>query len=309
MNEWTEIIITIDAKNIEVASDIAHMVVPYGIYVEDYTNLEQETWDIAHIDIIDEELLAKDRTKGIIHIYINPEENPNEAVSFLKERYEAVGIEYLINTNGIKQEDWANNWKKYFKPLPMGNKLLIQPTWIEDAELENRKFLRIDPGMAFGTGGHATTKLCLEVLENYVANGEEVLDVGCGSGILSIASMLLGAKNAVGVDIDEMAVKTAKENVKINGLTEDECKIVNGDLTDKITGKFDVVVANIVADVIIMFSSQVGDYMKDDAVFITSGIIDTREDDVISALVQNGFTIEKRFEDAGWLCLVSKLKK
>lgn len=306
MNEWTEVVITIDSADTDTASDIAHMVVPYGIYIEDYSNLEEETWEIAHIDLIDEDLLKKDRTKSLIHIYISPEENPNEAVSFLRERLDAVSIKNTIDTNGISEEDWANNWKKFFKPLPIGEKLLIQPTWYENVPADGRKVLNIDPGMAFGTGGHATTKLCLETLEKYVTDGKTVLDVGCGSGILSIASMLFGAKSTVGVDIDALAVKTAKENVELNGFGEPECTMLQGNLADEVSGKFDVVAANIVADVIIMFSSQVGEFMTADSVFIISGIIDTREQDVLAALEENGFTPIERKENAGWLCFVCK---
>ncbi|MDR1564243.1 MAG: 50S ribosomal protein L11 methyltransferase [Oscillospiraceae bacterium] len=307
MTEWTEIIITVNIKNIETAADIANMAVPYGIYIEDYSNLEAETMEIAHIDLIDEELIAKDRSKGLVHIYINSEENPAEAVSFLKERYETVGIPFELELKGINQEDWANNWKSYFKPINIGEKLLIQPTWIEDAPNQGRAILRIDPGMAFGTGGHATTKLCMEALENHTHKGAEVLDVGSGSGILSIAALLLGAKAATGVDIDAVAVRTANENAALNGFSQEQCRFVHGNLTEKVSGRFDVVVANIVADVIIYFTPQVAGFMSKNAVFITSGIIDTREAEVLAALEQSGFEVLERKEDAGWVCIVSKV--
>lgn len=306
--DWTEIKIEVDAENIDRCADIASMAVPYGIYIEDYRTLEEETWEIANIDLIDEELLEKDRTKGYVHIYISPEENYTEAVSFLRERYESENIPHTIEYKPCKNEDWENNWKDYFKPMEIGEKLLIRPLWIDDYDAGGRAVLSIEPGLAFGSGGHNTTRLCLETLEKYIKKGDSVLDCGCGSGILSVASLLFGADNATGVDIDALAVKTAKENGAVNGFTEPRYNILQGNLVDKVSGKFDVVVANIVADVIILFSSQVGEFLKDDGVFITSGIIEPREPEVTAAFEANGFEIVKRYEDGGWLCFVCKKK-
>ena len=202
MNHWTEIKISVNAKDIDRASDIANVVVPYGIYVEDYSSLEQEVEDIAHIDLIDEDLLKKDRSKAFVHVYLEPDVSPSEAVAFLSERYNAEGIEHSIELLDCAEEDWRNNWKKYFKPIQVGKKLLIRPSWYENYDSDDRIVLNIDPGLAFGTGGHETTKLCLEMCEKYMKPDDSVLDVGCGSGILGIAALLLGAKKAVGVDID-----------------------------------------------------------------------------------------------------------
>lgn len=302
MSDWTEVKISVKADDVDKAGDIASMVVPYGIYIEDYRELEKEAWEIAHIDLIDEELLEKDRSKAIVHVYISPEENPAEAVAFLRERYSAEGIENEIDLNQCKNEDWENNWKQYFHPIPVGEKLLIRPTWEDEFEAGDRKVLNIEPGLAFGTGTHETTRLCLETLEKHIHEGTTVLDIGCGSGILSIASLLLGAEKAVGVDIDALAVKTAIENGEVNNFKEPEYTILQGNLTDKVSGKFDVVVANIVADVIIMFCKDVASFMKDDALFITSGIIDTREQDVIDAFNKYGFEIKARHTKGGWVC-------
>ncbi len=308
MSEWTEVRITIDSENVDKAGDIASMVVPYGIYIEDYTDLEQQAWEIAHIDLIDEELLKKDRTKAIVHVYISPEESPAEAVAFLSERYSAEGINNEIDLIACRNEDWENNWKQYFHPMPIGEKLLIQPLWRDQAESGDRKVLKIEPGLAFGTGSHDTTRLCLETLEKHITDGKTVLDIGCGSGILSIASLLLGAEKAVGVDIDPLAVKTAKENGELNGFQEPIFTVHEGDLVDKVSGTYDVVVANIVADVIILFCQNAGKFMHKDSVFITSGIIDTRENDVLAAFDKYGFEVQERHEKNGWLCFVLKLK-
>lgn len=308
MDNWTEIAITVSTADIDNAGNIANMVVPYGIYIEDYSALEEETLEIAHIDLIEQSLLEEDRTKGIIHVYVNPHENPLEAVSFIKERLESEKISFEITIADCKTEDWVNNWKQYFHPMPIGKKLLIRPTWEDEYDPQGRTVLHIEPGLAFGTGSHPTTKLCLETLENYISKNSTVLDIGCGSGILSIASLLLGAKSAFGVDIDKLAVKTALENAKENGFEPPVFKAVNGNLSDKVTGKYNVIVANIVADIIMDFNKEVGHFLDKDGVYITGGIIDSRKDEVIYSFEQNGFKIIENFEEKGWNVFVCKAK-
>lgn len=304
--DWTEVTVTVDTKDIDKAGDIAQMVVPYGIYIEDYSNLEEEAREIAHIDLIDEELLKKDRTKAMVHVYISPEESPAEAVAFLSERYNAEAIQHTISTAACVEEDWINNWKKYFKPINVGKKLLIRPTWEEEYEAGERKVLHLEPGLAFGTGTHETTRLCMELLEEYVQPGYDVLDVGCGSGILSVAALLLGAQKAVGVDIDPLAVKTAVQNAEINHV-EERFTGICGDLTDKVSGEYNIVVANIVADVIILLTKDIEQFMHPDTIYLMSGIIDTRENDVLAALEQR-FEILARKSEKGWVALAAKLK-
>lgn len=304
--DWTEIKIEVSQADSEQAQAIAHMAVPYGIYVEDYSNLESEVLEIANIDLIDEELLEKDRDKAIIHIYVSPEDNPTEATMFLSERYNAAGIKHSISTVCCKEEDWLNNWKQYFNPIEVGEKILIRPTWRDDYEPNGRVVLNLDPGIAFGTGTHETTRLCLEALEKYVTADTQILDVGCGSGILAVAALLLGAKRAVGVDIDEMAVKTAKENAALNGVS-DKIEIIHGNLTDKVSGTYNVVAANIVADAIILLSEDIKNFMSDDAVYIMSGIIDSRAYDV-KAAITDSFDIIEEYTENGWFCFVAKAK-
>lgn len=304
---WTEIKIGVSDADIDRAGDIANVVVPYGIYIEDYSNLEQTVEDIAHIDLIDEELLKKDRSRAYVHVYLEPDVSPAEAVAFLSERYEAEGIAHEIELLTCVEEDWRNNWKKYFHPMPVGEKLMIVPSWYENCDTQGRVALNIDPGLAFGTGGHETTRLCLELCEKYMHPGDSVLDVGCGSGILGIAALLTGAKEAVGVDIDDVAVRTAKENAEINGVGGSFTAIC-GSFTEKVEGKFDLVLANIVADAIIFLSNGVRDFMKDDAVYIMSGIIDTRAGEV-KAEVSRYFDIIEEKYDGGWACFAAKIKK
>lgn len=301
---WTEICVSVKAEDVDRAGDIAQMTVPYGIYIEDYSHLEEEAWEIAHIDLIDEELLKKDRSVGKIHIYISPEENPAEAAAFLSERYTAEEIQYFIDTSACMTEDWINNWKKNFKPIPVGRNLLIRPTWEEAENPENRRILHLEPGLAFGTGTHETTRLCMELLEEYVRPGASILDVGCGSGILSVAGLLLGAGSAVGVDIDELAVKTARQNAELNGV-EKQFTGVWGNLTEKISGSYDIIVANIVADVVISLTKEIKRFMKPGAIYLMSGIIDAREKDVEEAL-RGQFELLGRREERGWVALAAR---
>lgn len=303
---WTEVKIEIPVEQMEVAENIANMAVPYGIYIEDYSHLEEEAMEIAHIDLIDEDLLQKDRSKAWIHLYISAEDNPAEAVSFLKERFESEKIPFEITCDSCAQEDWINNWKKYFKPIPVGEKLLIRPLWEEEVEAGDRVVLNLEPGIAFGTGTHETTRLCLELLEKYVKPDIDFLDMGCGSGILSVAALLLGAKTAVGVDIDPLAVKTAVENAESNHV-EQRFTGICGNLAEKVQGKFHVIAANIVADIVILLSKDAPKYLYPDSVYIISGIIDTREQDVLDAISAD-FEILERREEKGWVAMALRLK-
>ncbi len=182
--------------------------------------------------------------------------------------------------------------------------MTICPTWEEKPQKGERSVLCIDPGMAFGTGGHDTTRLMLETMESYIKGGEKILDVGCGSGILSIAALLFGVSSSLGVDIDSLAVKTAIENGRINGFCPPEYTVKHGDLVDSVDGSFDIVVANIVADAIIMLSEKIRPFLKQDGVFIVSGIIEPRESKVKTALCNNGFKLIERRQSGGWLALV-----
>ncbi len=294
---WTEITVKIPTEYTDTAAAIANMTVPYGIYIEDYSDLEAKAEGIAHIDLIDEELINKDRTEALIHIYISECDNAAEALAFLKERLTAENIPFSCGAEGVNDADWSENWKKYFHATEIGDKLAIVPSWEEYDNKENRKILHIDPGAAFGTGTHATTSLCLSMLENYVAEGSKMLDIGCGSGILSIASVLLGAETAVGVDIDAQSVKTAKENAELNNVSG-KTEYIVGDLADKINGKYNVVCANIVADVVIRLLGDVRTFMEENAVLLVSGIIDARENDVLAAAEKHGFKVkEKQYKD------------
>ena len=220
-----------------------------------------------------------------------------------------------LETSALNEEDWANNWKKYFHPMEIGEKILIKPEWEELSEKTDRVVFNINPGMTFGTGSHYTTQLCIESLEKYITEGSEMLDLGCGSGILSVISLMLGAKKAVAVDIDPNAVDIAYANAERNGVDKSKYSVYAGNiLTDeelqrKIGGKYDVVAANIVADVIIGLTPKAREYMKENGVFITSGIIEDRTDDVKAALEENGFEIVEIKQRKDWVSIVCRQKK
>lgn len=296
---WTEITIKVNNADTDEAAAIANMTVPYGIYIEDYSDLEEKAEEIAHINLIDEELIKKDRNTSLIHIYISECDNAMEAVEFLKERFRAANIEFSVDSIGVDDSDWNENWKKYFHTTEIGEKLVIVPSWEEYENKNGRVVLSIDPGAAFGTGTHATTSLCLGLLENHIKNGTKMLDIGTGSGILAIAGALLGADSAIGVDIDAQSVKTARENAEINNVKE-KCQFIVGDLADKISGKFDVICANIVADVIIKLFDNVKDFMTDGGVLIISGIIDLRKEDVLNSAAAHGFKAIKENYKENW---------
>ena len=302
---WTEICIKIENKYTEKAEAIANMAVPYGIYIEDYSDLIEQSWEIAHVDLIEQDLLNKDRSCAIIHLYISEVDNATETAEYIKELLTASSIPFELISDTVNDSAWADGWKKFFKCTEIGEKLVIRPSWEDYDNKSNRKILSIDPGAAFGTGTHATTSLCLNILEKHISDESTVLDIGCGSGILAIAGVLLGAKKATGVDIDAQSVKVANENAKINSV--DECtEFIVGDLADKISDKYSVVCANIVADVILKLLENVADYMLDSGILITSGIINIRKDDVVAGFEKFGFEILEEHNKDNWYAFVCR---
>ena len=302
METWNELTVKVKTEDTARASDVCTVIADMGIYVEDYSDLENVVWNIAHVDLIEQELLERDRTHSLIHVYIKQEKDALECVEFIKARLDAEGIEYETSIVGVNEEDWANNWKQYYHTQRIGKRIVVTPSWEEYTPSGDDVQMRLDPGMAFGTGIHDTTRLCLELLEEVVTPETRILDVGTGSGILSVGGVLLGAPSALGVDIDPVAVKVANENAEINEVS-DKTEFVCGDLTDKVHGKFEIVTANIVADVIIRLLSTVKNYLLKGGVLIVSGIIDTRADEVENACHEAGFVTEKRLEHGGWVAI------
>lgn len=306
--DWTEIKVTVPVSRVEDASAIAEMADTGGIYIEDYSDIETECPKIAHVDLIDEDLLKKSRDIAVIHLYITPDRNPSECLLFLKERFELSGIDFSISDDSVKEEDWSTAWKKFYKPVPIGDRLTVVPSWEKYDKKPGETVLLMDPGMAFGTGTHETTRLCIELIEKYIQNDVTLLDVGTGSGILSIASALLGAKKALGIDIDKMAVRVASENAEMNGVS-DRTDFICGDLATDVDGRFELITANIVADVIIRLAPAIPKLLKEGGVFIASGIIDAREQDVRCCLESLGLEVIDAKYEKGWVALASRMKR
>lgn len=252
-----------------------------------------------------EEHLIKDDGKAQVKGYFEVEgieeliKNLDQRLDFLKENCPFDYGTLNISKTLVDDEDWVNNWKQYYKPIKEG-RVTIVPEWIEYQPEEGEYIVKIDPGMAFGTGEHESTKMCLMLLQALGVEDKTVIDVGTGSGILALASAKLGAKSVEAYDIDDNAVKSAKENCLLNGL-EDKIYVANANLLDKTTGKFDIVLANITADVLILLSDSLGDYMKKDGIVIISGIILKREDDVRKAFEKNGFKVLERINMGEWV--------
>ena len=301
--EWTDIRLTVAKADADNAEAVATMIAEGGIYIEDYSDIEEQVAEIAHVDLIEQELLDKPRDTVIIHIYLEPGASPVEMLALIAARMEAAGIAYAVETEGVEQEDWQNGWRKYYHPMDIGSRLAIVPSW-QEYDTDRVKLI-LDPGLAFGTGGHETTSLCLEALDQRVRGGERVLDIGTGSGILAIAALKLGAASAEGVDIDPVAVRTAGENAALNGVA-DKLTVLVGDLSDKASGKYDIITANIVANAIISLAPSVPGLMAEGAAFIASGIIDSRRDEVIAALEKAGLSVQEVKEKRGWECIVCK---
>lgn len=314
--EWTELNIYTTTEGIDLICSRLMDIGVKGFAIKDAEDfnefLENKN---GKWDYIDEDLLGLSDCETCITIYL-PNNNQGAemliSVNAMLKEMKAADTENVFGRletdfSSIREEDWANNWKQYFKPLKIGNKLLIKPSW-EDykADGDERIILEIDPASSFGTGQHHTTRLCLELLENSIEKGDELLDMGCGSGILSIGAMLLGAENAVAVDIEENAVASAIENAAKNNIPEDKYKAYCGNvlsdnaLADKIDKKYDIITANIVADVLIAMGSLFDRYLKENGILIISGIIEERMDEVINAVENCGFTKLEQNIKEGW---------
>lgn len=320
--DWIKVTIYTSSCGIEGVTGRLYQLGITGLEIED----EQDFKDFLennkqYWDYVDDELIREKEGETNVSCYVSDDLNGQELLIAIRgSMAEMKSIdennEYgrlAIETSNTTTADWANNWKKYFHPLEVGEKILIKPEW-EDYDKETERIIfNINPGMSFGTGSHYTTQLCIEALEKYIKPGVKMLDLGCGSGILSIISLLLGAEEAVAVDIDPNAVDTAYENADMNNVSREHYHVFSGNVvTDADVqaeiGKYqyEVVAANIVADVIIGLAPKAREYMKKGGVFITSGIINDREDDVKSALEENGFEIVNIERRKDWVSIVCR---
>ena len=265
-------------------------------------------------DYVDDELAQKMHGLSQIRLYLERSADVPERVSFLTEQLAGLRTQFpqvdfgslMVVLQDVRDEDWENNWKQYYQPLPIGRSLLVVPQWLQPENPEHRTEIRLDPGMIFGTGAHASTQMCMRALEHCIAGGERVLDLGSGSGILSITALKLGAKSAVGVDIDPKAEDIARENAAMNDLFADRFTAVTGDviadaqMPERLGGGYDVVLANIVADVIIPLAPHVPQFLKPGGIFICSGILDVRLHEVHAALKRAGLHILSTDAQEDW---------
>lgn len=275
----------------------------YGIYtteeissdIVDELDQDEKDWDFIDYPLLNSK-------EGVFALRVYPE-NMEDANNLKAELNEKNLGQCLIEEKD--DEDWANNWKKYYKPLEIGEKLAIVPEW-EAYDNDKRIVIKINPGMAFGTGTHESTYMCLELLERYVKKDDEIFDIGCGSGILAIAALKLGAKRALAVDIDDKCIDASHENAGLNNL-EDKMDIKKGNLLDVVKGRADLIVSNIIAEIIVDEIKNLKNHMDKGGIFITSGIIKERRQMVIDALEENGFKIIDELEKNNWVAIVGRL--
>ena len=273
-------------------------------------------------DYVDEELERLKTADTTLTVYLSDDDEGRALLSEIKKELSVIksreadsyGTLELI-TSEVKDEDWSENWKQYFKPIEVGEKILIVPEWEEIPDTKRTVF-RINPGMSFGTGSHESTRMCIEEIEKLASANKRVLDLGCGSGILSVISLLLGVKEVTAVDIDPAAVEVSFANLSLNGLDKKLLEGFDGDITSDLglrqrlsENKYDIVIANIVADVIIALSDFVGDFMTEDGYFVCSGIINERQAEVIEKLEKSGFNILNVRTQGEWTCVLCNKKQ
>ena len=295
--EWTQIKVTVKLERLDDLVAIMSMV-SNNLQIEDYSDIDLKT---CYGDLIDESILNADKTIASVSVYLPAERSVAECISFLRERFAASDLDDAkIEMVGVNEEDWANSWKAYYKPIKIGERLVIVPAWEKYTPVDGELIVRMDPGMAFGTGTHETTRLVIKLLETYTKEGCRMLDVGTGSGILAICASKLGAGECRAYDIDPMAVRVANENIKDSGLTNITCEV--SDLLRQVdkSKPYDLICANIVADIIIRMTPDVGELMHKDTVLLASGIILERSDDVVECFEKHGFRIVERLEENGW---------
>lgn len=311
MSTWNEIKIVLKEEDLEYIQGVLYTMDVKGVSIEDPSDIlgrEQGplTWDFADINIFE---YGKD--KAVIKAYFNIDVDVEEIIGEINDKIEkakGLGVDigaYEIFSEEVNEKDWANEWKKYYKPIKVGEKFVVKPLWEEYEAKGDEIILHMDPGMAFGTGTHETTRMCLEAIEDYMKQDTRVFDIGTGSGILAIGASKLGAKDVVGVDLDIVAVDSAKENVGYNQLQNVE--ILHGNLMDVVEGTADIIVANIIAEIILVLVDDVKKMINENGVFISSGIIKEKEAVVTKALLEKGFRIIEVRREGEWVCIVSEV--
>ena len=300
---WTKL--TVTGKTNDLNDIVAVMsMLDNGLMIEDYSDFSLNG---MYGELVDESILNADRDTVKVSLFVPEERNPLEYREFLETRLPALGIEGTIDLEGMNEDDWAESWKQYYKPVPLG-KVTIVPAWEDYTAREGEIIIRMDPGMAFGTGTHETTRLVIRLMQDELKGGERLLDVGTGSGILSICASKIGAASCNAYDIDPVAVKVARDNVEADGctnITVGVSDLLRG--VDLSGGKYDFCVANIVADIIIRMLPDIKDYLKVGAPLILSGIINERAREVREAIKAHGFTLEKEINENDWVGMLVRI--
>lgn len=310
--KWREIILKTESRGEEVVSGILYSLGANGLLIEDPNEIENLEQDKTNWNYIDESLMDIKFDGILIKSYFSYEEDVAKKYDEIRRALEEndyineENIDWELDHKTVEDKDWAESWKQYYKPVKLGNRIIIKPSW-EDYDLKDGEIqIELDPGMAFGTGTHESTAMCVEALESYVENGYRIYDIGTGSGILAIVGAKLGGQ-VVGIDLDPMAVKVAKENGLINKV-EDRVEFREGDLLDTVDSKVDLVVSNIIAEVIAMITPDVKQVLKPGGIFISSGIIIEKMDLVRQALVENGFKILEERKLNSWAAFVATIE-
>ena len=298
--EWTKLTVRSARENLDVVTAVMGML-DNGLLIEDYSDFPFESG--MYGDLVDESIKNADPTRIAVSIFVAREKNLNEYIAFLRERFSFVAIDWTYECEGLCEEDWAEAWKTYYRPVPLGG-VTIVPAWQEYEPKDGEKIVRMDPGMAFGAGTHETTRLAVLLLEETVSGGEKVLDVGTGSGILSIVAEKLGASLVRGYDIDPVAVRVARENAEKNG--SKNVSFGTSDLLASVeipAGGYDLAVANIVADVLLRMAPDLPACLRPGARLICSGIIEGRLSDLRAGMTAAGFVEEKVISENDWYAL------
>ena len=299
VKQWTQVKVTVPLSELDELVAVMSMI-NNNLMIEDYSDIDTNL-KTCYGDLIDEKILNADKSVASVSVFISSDRSYTDDLSFIRQRLAELSLHGEIELVGVNEEDWANSWKQYYKPVKIGERIVICPAWESYTPAEGELVIRMDPGMAFGTGTHETTRLVIRLLETYTKPGCRMLDVGTGTGILAICASRLGAELCRAYDIDPTAVRVARENIKDSGLTNVTCD--RSDLLKQVSlegGAYDLICANIVADIIIRMTPDVGQYMKDDAILLASGIIAERCDDVIACFEANGFKIVECLTDNDW---------
>lgn len=313
--KWIEVQVKTSAEAVEIVSNILYEAGVTGLAIEDPNDIREMAESANELDwnYIDEDLFKSDFDGVLVKAYFEENEDLMDTIKLIKQNIELIPQYNLDGGLGevtlaeVYESEWKDIWKKYYKPKKIGKDVVVKPTWEEYEEQEGDIVIELDPGMAFGTGTHETTTMCIQAIEKYMDKKDTLFDIGCGSGILSIAAAKLGAKKVIGVDLDEMAIRVSKENIELNNVS-DIIDIRHGNLLEVVDEKADVIVVNIVADIIKMLAGDVKSALKKDGIFISSGIILDKIEFVTDALKEVGFEIIELVTDGEWACMIARPK-